>query len=63
MEDTILEEDENTSPQKILKNFIKSQYVFVINSMKKKYDMIISTALRDTKAYDSYFNNFFIFFH
>ena len=26
--------------------------------MDKKYDIIISTALRDTKAYDSYFNKF-----
>ena len=26
--------------------------------MKKNYDNIIFTALRDTKAYDSFFNNY-----
>ena len=35
--------------------FIKLIYVFTINCMNKKYDHIISTALRDTKTYDSYF--------
>ena len=32
--------------------------LFVIDSKNKKYDNIISTALTETKAYDSYFTKF-----
>ena len=38
MENTVIEEDENTSTQLTEKIFIKSEHVFVINSMKKNYD-------------------------
>ena len=38
---------------------IKAQYEFVTNSMNQRYDNITSSALRDTKAYDFYFNNHF----
>ena len=58
MEDTVIEEDENTNTQIAEKFCIKSKYVYLINSMNNKYDNIFSTALRDTKAYDFYFNKF-----
>ena len=58
MEDTLSEDDTNANPQLTEKIFIKPQYVFVINCMNIKCDQSISTALCDTKAYDSYFNEF-----
>ena len=61
MEDTFLEDDENTNAQLNLKIFMKLQIVIVINCMNKKYDKIISTTLRDTKAYDFCFNKFYLF--
>ena len=48
VEDTILEENENTK-----KKFIKSYFVIVNNSKNQKNNINKSTALRDTKAYDS----------
>ena len=65
MEDTFLEDDNNANPQLTEKFFIKFQYLFVINCMNKNYDHIISTALRDTKTYNSYvikFNHFSLTF-
>ena len=50
--------DKNANPQITEKLFIKSSYVFTINCMNKKNDQIISAALRDTKALDSYFSKF-----
>ena len=58
MEDTLIEEDEDTNPQLTEKFLIKSEYIFLIDSMNKKYENTISTALTDTRAYDSYFNKF-----
>ena len=58
IEVTYLEDNKNTNPQVTENFFIKSQYVFVINCMNKKYDNDISTALRDTKAYTSDFIKF-----
>ena len=58
MEDTVLEEDQNSNPQLTEKIFIKSEYVFVIDSMIEKNDNIISTALKNIKTYESYFNKF-----
>ena len=55
MEDTFSEDDENTNPQLTEKFFIKSQNVFVIFCMNENCDNIVSTALSDTKAYDSFF--------
>ena len=55
IEDTFLEDDTNANPQLTETFFIKSQYVFVINCMNKKIDHLLSTAFRDTKAYDPYF--------
>ena len=53
-ENTSLEDNTNANPQLTEQFFIKSQYVLVINCMKKKYDHIISTALRDKKTYDPF---------
>ena len=58
MEDTFLEDDTNANPQLTEKFFMKSQYVFVVYCMNKKYDHITSTALRNTKANDPYFDKF-----
>ena len=41
-------------------------YVFTLNTLDKKYDHVISTALSDIQAYDSNFNkfnNFSLTFH
>ena len=40
------------------KLFIKTPYTFILNNLNKKYDNVISAALRDIHAYDSYFNKF-----
>ena len=58
MEDTFSEDDTYANPQLTENCFIRSQYVLTINCMNKKFDQIISTALRDTKAYDPDFNKF-----
>ena len=57
-EDIFLNEDKFANPQLTEKFFIETPYVFTLSTLDKKYDHIISTALRDIQAYDSYFNNF-----
>ena len=54
-EDIFSNDDTNANHQLTEKFFIKSSYIFTINCLKK-YDHIISAALRDTKAYNSYFS-------
>ena len=63
MEDTFLKNVTNTSPQKTEKFFIKSQYVIVINCMKKKYDNVISTGLCEINFYFEKFNFFSLLFN
>ena len=66
MEDTPDEEHPNTKPQLANKFFIQSEYVFHIDSTNKKLDNIKATALKNTKAYESYFNklnHFALTFH
>ena len=46
MEDTVIEEDQNTNPQLTENFFIKLEYVFVINSMNKKKDKFVSIAFQ-----------------
>ena len=58
MEDTFLEDDTYANAQLTAKFFLKYQYIFVINFMNKKYDHIIFIAIRETKAYEPYFNEF-----
>ena len=57
-EDTCLSNDPYTSPQITKKFLIKTSYPFTINILIKKKDKVISAALRNTNAYESYFNKF-----
>ena len=56
MEDTFLEDNTNANPQLTEIFYMRSQYVFTINCMNKKFDHVISTSLCDTKVFDPYFN-------
>ena len=47
-----------SSPQLAEKLFIKTTYNFTLNILNKKNDKVISAALRNTNAYESYFNIF-----
>ena len=59
-EDIFLNDDKFANPQLTEKFFIKTPYVFTLNTLdKKKKDHVISTALRDIHAYNSYFNHKF----
>ena len=57
-EDTFLNDDKIANPQLTEKFFIETSYVFTLNFLDKKYDHVISAALRDIQAYDSCFNKF-----
>ena len=57
-EDIFLNDDKFANPQLTEKFFIKTPYVFSLNTWDKKYDYVISAALCDNQAYDSYFNKF-----
>ena len=57
-EDIFLNDDQFANPQLTEKFFIKTPYVFNLNTLDKKYDNVISAELRDIHAYDSYFNKF-----
>ena len=65
-EDTFLNDDKFANQQLTEKFFIKSPYVFTLYTLDKKYDHVISAALRDIQEYVSYFNkfnNFSLTFH
>ena len=65
-EDIFLDDDKFANPQITEKCFIETSYVFTLNSLDKKYDHVISAALCNIQAYDSYFNkfnNFSLTFH
>ena len=57
-EDIFLNNDPIASPQLTEKLFVRTPYTFTLNILNKKYDNVISAALRDIHAYDSYFNKF-----
>ena len=57
-EDNFLKNDPFANPQLTEKLFPKTPYTFSLNILNKKYDNVISAALRDIRAYDSYFNKF-----
>ena len=64
--DIFLDDDKFANPQLTEKFFIKTPYVYTINSLDKKYDHVLSAALRNIQIYDSYFNkfnNFSLTFH
>ena len=58
MKTFFLNNDPFANPQLTGKFFIKTSYIFTLNILKKKYDNVISSALRNIHAYDSYFNKF-----
>ena len=57
-EDFFLNNDPFANPQLTEKFFRKTSYTFTLNILNKKYDKVISAALRSIHAYDSYFNKF-----
>ena len=54
-EDIFLSDDQFANTQLTEKFIFKTPYVFTLNTLDKNYDHVISTALRDIQAYDSYF--------
>ena len=55
-EDIFLKNNPFANPQLTEKFFIKTTYTFTLSALNKKYDNVISAALRDIHAYNSYFN-------
>ena len=65
-QDQFLYDDKFANPQITEKFFIKSSYIFTLNILDKKHDHIISEALSDIQAYESFhekFQTFSLTFH
>ena len=60
-QDQFLDEDRFANPQLTEKFFIKTSYVFTLNVFDRKYDRIISEALNDIQAYESFTDKFQLF--
>ena len=60
-QDQLLDEDRFANPQLTEKIFIKTSYVFTLNIFDRKYDHIISEALNDIQAYESFKDKFQLF--
>ena len=60
-QDQFLDEDRFANPQLTEKIFIKTSYVFTLNIFDRKYDHIISEALNDIQAYESFQDKFQLF--
>ena len=60
-EDHFLDDDKFANPQLTEKFFIRTPYVFTLNSLDKKHNHIISEALDNIQAYEPYYNKFNIF--
>ena len=60
-QDQFLDDDRFANPQITEKFFIKTPYVFTLNIFDRKFDHIISEALTDTQAYESFKESFQIF--
>ena len=61
-----LDDDNFANPQITEKFFIQSSYIFTLNILDKKHDHIISEALSDIQAYESFhkkFQTFSLTFH
>ena len=58
MEDTPHKDDQNTDHQLTENFFMKSEYMFHLDSTNNKFDDIIAHTLTNTKAYEQFFNNF-----
>ena len=59
--DQFLDEDRFARPQLTDKFSIKTRYVFTLNMFDKKLDHIISEALSDIQAYESFYDKFQLF--
>ena len=57
-QDQFLDEDRFANPQLTEKFFIKTSYLFTLNIFDKKHDHIISEALVDIQAYESFYDKF-----
>ena len=55
-----LDEDRFENPQLTEKFFIKTSYLFTLNIFDKKHDHIISEALVDIQAYESFYDKFLL---
>ena len=60
-QDQFLDDDRFANPQITEKCFITTPYVFTLNIFDRKFDHIISEALTDTQAYESFKERFQIF--
>ena len=60
-QDQFLDDDRFGNPQLTEKFFIKTSYVFTLNIFDRKYDHIISEALTDNQAYESFKEKFLLF--
>ena len=60
-QDQFLDDDRFANPQITEKFFIKTPYVFTLNIFDRKFDHIISEALTNTQAYESFKERFQIF--
>ena len=60
-QDKFLDDDRFANPQITEKFFIKTPYVFTLNIFDRKFDHIISEALTNTQAYESFKERFQIF--
>ena len=59
--DQFLDEDRFANPQLKENFFILAPYLFTLNVFDKKHDHIISEALIDTQAYESFYDKFQLF--
>ena len=57
-QDQFLDDDRFANPQITEKFFIKTPYVFTLNIFDRKFDHVISEALTDTQAYESFKEKF-----
>ena len=60
-QDQFLDDDRFANPQLTENYFIKTSYVFTLNIFDRKYDHIISEALTDMQAYESFKEKFQLF--
>ena len=57
-QDHFIKDDMFANPQLTEKYFIRTPYVFTLSTLDKKYDHLISEALCDIQASESYYNHF-----
>ena len=60
-QDQLLDDDRFANPQLTEKFFIKTPYVFTLNIFDRKFDHVISEALTDMQAYESFKEKFQLF--